>query len=149
MHRSALLVPTAAFICLLCGLIICRCACKCISAFMNTFMCLCASPTQCAALPHQPSSGRPNIAQKRQLLPLLSCLAPIPSIIPHSAAHIHPFFPCLFSKDIPLAKYMQTIIFHCKSFKDTSQEWLAHYTKTRQIRQTLYRCPHSESVRED
>lgn len=51
------------------------------------------STTQCAALPHQPSSGRPNIAQRRQLLPLLSCLAPIHSIIPHSAAHIHPLLP--------------------------------------------------------
>lgn len=136
MHRSAVFVHTAAFICRLCSLIICRCACKYMSAFMNTFMRLCASTTQCAALPHQPSSARPNIAQKRQLLPLLSCLAPILSIIPHSAAHIHPFFPCLFSKDTSLAKYMQTIIFHCKRFKDTAQQWLAHYTSTRQRKQT-------------
>lgn len=54
----------------------------------NSCVSLCVSTAQCAALPHQPSSGRPNIAQRRQLLPLLSCLAPLHSIIPHSAAHI-------------------------------------------------------------
>lgn len=97
---------------------VCRCGCKYGSVFMNTFMC-------------EPSSGRPNIAQRRQLLPLLSCLAPIHSIIPHSAAHIHPLFPCLFSKDISsLAKYMLAIIFHCMRFKDTSEGWLANYTES-------------------
>ncbi len=112
---------------------VCRCACKYASVFMNTFVRepVCVSTTQCFALPHQPSSGRPNIAQRRQLLPLLSCLAPIHSIIPHSAAHIHPLFPCLFSKDISsLAKYTLAIIFHCKHFKDTSPAWLTHYTES-------------------
>lgn len=47
------------------------------------------STTQCSALPHQPCSPRPNIAQKEQRLPLLSCLAPIHPFNPHSAAHIH------------------------------------------------------------
>lgn len=113
---------------------VCRFACTYKSAFMTTSMCeaVCVSTTQCVALPHQPSSGRPNIAQRRHLLPLLSCLAPIHSIIPHSAAHIHPLFPCLFSKDVSsLAKYMLAIIFHCKQFKDTSQGWRAHHAAQR------------------
>lgn len=106
---------------------VCMCLYSCTHLCVN----LCVSTIQCVALPHQPSSGRPNIAQRRQLLPLLSCLAPIHSIIPHSAAHIHPLFPCLFSKDISsLAKYMLAIIFHCKRFKDTSQGWLTHYAES-------------------
>ncbi len=96
----------------------------CLYSWTHSCVSLCVSTTQCCALPHQPSSATPNIAQRRQQLPLLSCLAPIHSIIPHSAAHIHPLFPCLFSKDISsLAKYMLAIIFHCKLFnKDISKE---------------------------
>lgn len=104
-----------------------RCACKSIPLFVN-------SNRQCVPLPHQPSSATPNIAQRRQLLPLLHCLAPVHSIIPHSAAHIHPLFPYLFSKDSSsLAKYTLAIIFHCK---DTFWGRPTHYAQRDRSKQT-------------
>lgn len=127
---------------LLCSVCVQVCMQMCVCIHEHIHVWACGSTTQWVALPHQPSSDRPNIAQRRQLLPLLSCLAPIHSIIPHSAAHIHPLFPCLFSKDTSsLAKYMLVIIFHCKRFKDTSQGWLAHCWK-QLIKQTKRHFSH-------
>lgn len=121
-HRPAVF---AALICVVfCRLSACRCACKYVCAFMTEFMW--GSMKQCTALPHQLSYDRPNIAQRKQCF-LFSPAWPQSIPTSPSMQHIHPLFPCLSSRDFfSLEKYTLVIIFQCKQFQNTSQEWLAH-----------------------
>lgn len=99
-------------------------------------VCVCVQHNVLLDPPPPPSSGRPNIAQRRKLHPLLACLAPFHPIFPHSAARIHPFLPCLFSKGTSsFAKYMLRIIFHSLWFKDVCQFGFGIVLKTKLIKQ--------------